>query len=122
MPKTKTIHLVSPIDIHGQHVDRVELREPSGAMYAEHGEPRILVRGQDNAYFVQVNTSIQAYLRKCVVHEHAAALLQLLSLADEMQLKDGLFDFFMEAEASVAAKRQTNSSSTSAASATTPLN
>ena len=111
MPATKTIELAQPFEHHGATVTHVELKEPSGALYAQLGEPRILVRNTEGGYYVEQTEIIKKYIDKLVVHQDGALLLTLMDLSDVMQIKEELFGFFAVAEAKIIARRVTSSSS-----------
>jgi hypothetical protein len=111
MATTVTIALLNPIEHHGATLSNLELREPSGALYAQLGEPRILVRNSEGGYYVEQTDVIRKYLDKLIVHQDGAILLSLMSMADVMRVKEELFGFFAVAEAKTIAQRATSSSS-----------
>lgn len=111
MAMTVTVKLLAPFEHHGVTIDTVELKEPSGALYAQLGEPRILVRNADGGYYVEQTDVIRRYLDKCILHQDGSTLLGLMSLSDVMKLKEELFGFFAVAEAKIIAERALSSSS-----------
>ena len=111
MPATTTVKLLAPFEHHGATIDSIELREPSGALYAQLGEPRILVRNAEGGYYVEQTEIIKKYIDKLIVHQDGALLLTLMDLSDVMQIKEELFGFFAVAEAKIIARRVTSSSS-----------
>ena len=111
MADSKTLDLFVPVEHHSTTIARIELRQPSGGLYAELGEPRLAVRTGTGFYFVEQPDVIRRYLDKCIVHQDGAELLKLMSLPDVIALKDELFGFFTAAEAIVIARKQTTSSS-----------
>ena len=109
---TRQIDLHKPFEHHGATIATLTLKEPSGGLYADLGEPRILVRtGQGGGYYVEQPQTIKAYLDKLIDHQDGAELLKLMGLADVMQTKEQLFGFFADAEAVIISKRLTSSSS-----------
>jgi hypothetical protein len=100
MAKTIKIELVDAIQWHGQPLAAIELKEPTGAQYADLGEPRLIVRLADGGgYWIEQPTVIRAYLERCIAHEGGADLLSLMSLADAMRVKEQLIGFFTSAAA-----------------------
>ena len=113
MPATVTLKLLVPFEHHGVTISSIELREPSGALYAKLGEPRIVVQSKDGGYYVEQTEVINRYLDKSVVHQDGSTLLSLMSLVDVMRLKQELFSFFTVAETTIIALRAASSSSAS---------
>lgn len=115
-PRRKvTIDLAEPVELFGQRIARLTLREPGGAAYSQLGEPCTPVFGQSGSVFVAEQPSvIRAYLEQQIEVDDAAALLNLLSLQDYKTLKETLLGFFRDAEANLATRKPTNSSSASA--------
>ena len=112
MPATKTITLLSAFEHHGATVTSVELREPSGGLYAQLGDPRIAVRNAEGGgYWVEKDDTIKRYLDKLIVHQDGSKLLGLMSMADIMQIKEQLFRFFLDAEVLIIEQRAASSSS-----------
>lgn len=111
MPVTKTIALLEPFEHHGTTVTHVELREPSGALYSQLGDPRIAVRNAEGGYWVEKDDVVKRYLDRCIVHQDGATLLGLMSMADVMKVKEELFGFFAAAEGKIIAERAASSSS-----------
>lgn len=111
MPATAIVKLLAPFEHHGVTIDSVELREPSGALYAQLGDPRILVRNADGGYYVEKDDVIRRYLDRSIVHQDGSVLLGLMSMPDVMQIKEQLFLFFVAAEAKIIALRAASSSS-----------
>ena len=111
MPATKTIELAQPFEHHGATVTHVELKEPSGALYAQLGDPRIVVQTKDGGYYVEQTEVVKRYLDKLIVHQDGSVLLTLMSMPDVMRLKQELFGFFSVAETLIIALRAGSSSS-----------
>ena len=111
MPEIKTVKLSTPFEHHGATVDSVELREPSGGLYSQLGDPRIAVRDAEGGYWVEKDDTIKRYLDRCIVHQDGATLLGLMSMVDVMKLKEELFLFFAVAEGKIIAERAGSSSS-----------
>lgn len=111
---TKTIDLFEPFEHHGQTVSSIALRPVTGGMYADLGEPRILVRTGAGGYWVEQPDIIRRYLDRCIVDKDSTGseLLKLMSLSDVIAVKDELLGFFVAAEAAIMSRRQTSSSST----------
>ena len=111
MAKTKTVQLLDGFEWHGETVKSVSLAEPSGAAVAELGEPRVLVRTVNGAYFVEQTHTLKQYIERCLKHDAGSDALRLVTMADYMILKDEIADFFTQAESRIAASRPTPSSS-----------
>lgn len=110
----KVIKLSEPFEMHGRKVSEIALKEPSGWDAATIGEPRVFVYNTNSSlggYFVEMPEVIGKYLERCVDHEMGADVLRLLSLTDALETKAALFDFFIEAEQTIARKRSGNSAS-----------
>jgi hypothetical protein len=107
-----TIKLTKPIELHGKRLNEVELREPNGAMYIKHGEPRVLVfNASGSGYWVEQPDAIKAYLEALVIHDLGGDLLNVMNLEDAMGLKESMFAFFTDAAERLAARKSTASSS-----------
>ena len=103
-----TIDLVDPFVIFDKRLEKIVLKEPSGALYTQLGEPRILVRMPDNsAYWVEQPETSRAYLDKLLDVEGGASVLMAMSLADSMQVKAAFFGFFTQAAAKASEKNKT---------------
>lgn len=115
MAKTVTITLVEPIKWGDDAVTSIELREPSGKLFAELGEPRIWVRSKDGSgYWVEQTTVLAQYVEKSIVNKGGADLLRSMSLIDVMQIKEALLDFFIEASNLILTRKFERSATTSA--------
>ena len=109
---SQTIKLSSPFVAHEKRTDEIVLKEPSGGLYTQLGEPRIaVINATGSAYWVEQPTVISAYFDKLIDHELGSVVLNFVSLEDAMALKEALFDFFTRAAAKLAARRSTTSSS-----------
>ena len=98
MAKRTTIKLSSPVIGHGAPVSSVVLREPTFAEHSVHGDPTIFARNSEGGVYLIENTAvIKAYLEACLVEPKDPLLLNQLSLADSIQLKDAMLDFFSDA-------------------------
>lgn len=113
MADTKTIELSVPFEHHSKLITSLDLRQPTGGLYAELGEPRIAVRTGTGGYWVEQPEVIKRYLDRCITHQDGAALLGLMDLSDVITLKDELFGFFAAAEAKAMSRKLMSSSSDS---------
>lgn len=111
MPAIVTVKLTDPFEHHGAEVTQVELREPSGGLYSQLGDPRIAVRNADGGYWVEKDDTVKRYLDRCIVHQDGAVILGLMSMVDVMKVKEEMFRFFAVAEAKIIAERAVSSSS-----------
>ncbi len=107
----KDIQLVDGFDWHGETVKVLTLNEPTGAMIADLGEPRVLVRTVHGAYFVEQTQAIKQYIERCSAHESGALAIKKMTMTDYMIIKDGISDFFTQAESRIAERKPTPSSS-----------
>jgi hypothetical protein len=98
MAKIVTVKLFDPIKWFEKDVVEVQLMEPSGAQFAELGEPQVWVYSADGStYAVEQTSVLRRYVEKSLKHEGGADLLKLMSLVDVMQVKKELLGFFTEA-------------------------
>jgi hypothetical protein len=102
----KTIQLKKPIELAGgEIVKEVQIKEPIGALYIEHGDPRMLVKNADQAlYWVEDRAAIKGYLEACILNQAGQPdpfLLRLMSLADIKRVKDVLLSFFTIADEAI---------------------
>lgn len=111
MPETKTVTLIRPIEHHNATITQVQLREPSGGLYARLGDPRVLVRTKEGGYYVDQPEVIRAYLDKIIDHQDGAVLLGLMGMSDVMMIREELFGFFLAAEGTIIARRGSGSPS-----------
>jgi hypothetical protein len=112
MAKSTTIDLIDPIVWPDKPLNQLILKEPTGGLYSDLGEPRILVRNIDGAgYYVEQVELIRKYLDACLDIDGGASVLRMLSLADAMRIKAALFDFFTDADVAISSRNKTSSSS-----------
>ena len=117
----KRVDLVEPIpEWFGKPVAALDLEEPRGR-HLMFGEPRTWITNADGAVYSVENTSaIERYINELLryadgsmIDGGAATLFARLSLADALQVKAALFDFFTEALRAPGSKPSKPSSSTS---------
>lgn len=95
---TTEIKLIRPIEHHGQTINSITLKEPTGGLYAKLGNPRLIVYNKDGSgYHVERDDAIEKYLDASIDHQDGSILLRLMSLADVMRVKAALLDFFTDA-------------------------
>jgi hypothetical protein len=100
-----TIKLDNPFTHANVLYESLTLKEPSGYLFIELGEPRIPVsQSNGGGYWVEQPVAIKAYFERCLDHPAGVAALAFMSLADAVKLKSALFDFFRAASASVTDK------------------
>lgn len=100
MSKTETITLQQPLTAHGKTITQIEVREPKASEFFALGDPQIIGRNPDGTiYAVEDEQKTRAYIEKCV--DIDPLLLSQLSLADAMNLKQVLFNFFLSARAAI---------------------
>lgn len=94
------IKLDKPVEAYGRKREQIELKEPSGGLYARLGEPRLGVYNDKSGhgYFVEQMDVINQYFDKLVDVEGdaavASAVLGAISITDMKRLKGALFSFF----------------------------
>lgn len=102
----KSLTLSAPVEYFGRQIAVVHLRPPRGAHLLRFGMPRFLCVNRDGAsWWVEKDEVIASYLDALVsldgdrpVEAGGTPLLNLLSLADSLALRDALFDFFSDAQ------------------------
>lgn len=91
-----TINLATPVELHGELITDVTIREPTGANYLDFGEPFVIVGAKGGGVFRAENDdAIRRYLGACVEHKAGAHLLRLMTLEDARAIKTALLDFFL---------------------------
>jgi hypothetical protein len=98
----RTITLLEPIEGPGASkeqptvtISQIVMREPRYPDIMALGEPRAYGRSEGGVMFTSEKEDIvEAYIRRLVIEPKDPALLNQLGLADTIQLKDMLFDFF----------------------------
>ena len=103
--KSVVIQLSEPLPWFSKTIEKLVVKEPSGALYLDLGEPRFFVRAADGTIFpIEREDVVAKYLGQIVVYENgehvdggAVPLLRALPLADTMALKGALLDFFVDA-------------------------
>lgn len=93
------IKLDTPVEAFNSKIETIELKEPTGGLYARIGEPRLGVYNDKSGhgYFVEQPDVINQYLDRLVdVGDSAATsvVLSSLSITDMKRLKGALFSFF----------------------------
>lgn len=124
MDRPKEIVLFQRIAWFDKPVDKLYLRPPTGFSFMKYAEPRFIVQMRDgSAYHLEKDDSINGYLGDLLslngtdpVDGGANALFRLLSLADCIQVREALFDFFGDAREMISGQSRARSSSTSNAS------
>lgn len=92
---TRTIPLSEPVTLHDKTHTEIRLREPTGGMLLDFGEPRIYSRTADGSFFgVEDRVAVASYLNACVENEGGVDLLKVLTLADMRAVKTALYLFF----------------------------
>src|SRR4051794_7498552 len=110
------VKLTKPVEVFGQTLNEITLREPTGKLYSRLGDPRIPIMNatSGSGYWVDREEIISQYLDTLIdIPEKAGTVLVLaqLSLPDMMSLRKALFDFFLKAGEKAAEMRQTSSPS-----------
>lgn len=101
------VTLVSPIEGESQ-IKTVTLREPKFDDLMLLGEPKAYARSEGGmVYTAERDGVIQAYIQRLLVEPKDPALLVQLCLADTIQLKEAVYDFFQSARQAIAAKSST---------------
>lgn len=118
MAKQRVITLVDPVPYAGRFVESLTLREPGMREFAMFGEPTVHTRSGNGTWIVVENSeSIAGYLGALiVVPPDLAGILDHVSLADLLQLKEALLGFFGDAREAGARITRTSSSASSAGS------
>lgn len=115
MPKTVTITLREPIVGHRGTITEIVLRAPNLTQYAAIGEPVTAVPGESGKLvYIENDQAIAGYMEACMVEPKDKLLLDQVQLADAMNIRDAVVDFFVEARReSRSPTSPTSSSSTS---------
>lgn len=98
----RTINLVEPIEGPGPNketptvqITQIILRAPKFPDVMLLGEPRAFGRSEGGVMFTSEKEDVvDAYIRRLVIEPKDPALLNQCGLADTVQLKDAIFDFF----------------------------
>jgi hypothetical protein len=99
MAKTIPVELSEPITLFDKPIKAIEVVEPTGSQFLDHGEPQLTARTADGAfYMVEDREAIRSYVKACITidgkHEHAGALVSLLGLGDMKKIKSAVLSFF----------------------------
>lgn len=116
MRKTKTVKLSHPFEMFGKSVTEITVKEPTGGLYSQFGDPRIAVTNPSSGsiYFAEREDVIATYLDQLIEHETGGApIVSQLSLEDVITVKHAMLSFFHEAEAKAFKKLSTLSFSAS---------
>lgn len=108
------IKLDTPIKAFEKTFESIEMKEPTGGLYARLGEPRLGVYNDKSGhgYYVEQLDTINQYFDKLVDVGDVAAnsvILSQLSITDMKRLKSALFSFFDTAAEKAASLRWTPS-------------
>lgn len=80
-------------EAHGRAYAEISVREPTGSLLMQHGEPTEVVYGRDGTPIVVENReAIAAYLRECC--DPGVEVLVQLNVADFRAVKAALTGFF----------------------------
>lgn len=106
------IELIEPRDWFGAPLTALYLRHPTAGHLSRFGEPQFWVTQKDSGYLLHKDDVIAQYIDALLstdgetpVDGGARALMETLSLADGMQIREALMDFFGAARAAVKARR-----------------
>lgn len=100
MAKQIVIELVEPIEAHEKLVRQVILREPRAADYFALGDPFVIGSNPDGTMFEVVNEPVvKGYIDR-LAESPNAALLNTLGVADAINVRRAVLDFFYTARAS----------------------
>lgn len=98
--KETTITLIEPIKGHEGPITALTVREPTYREYFEIGDPQIIAKNPDDTiYAVDNDKALQAYADKCINLD--PLLLKQLCLADAMQVRGAILDFFLSARKAI---------------------
>lgn len=111
---SKTISLSQPIKGHnGEQIGSVTLREPKYRDYMDLGLPVtwVTINAEGGGFEQEAASLIGAWIERLA--DIDPNFLELLSLADSLELRDAVIGFFREARARKAPKSSTNSGASS---------
>lgn len=99
MATEKKIALTRTYTGHGSGTRTAIVREPTGGLYLDHGEPYEAQRLPDSAVPIVIENreAIRAYIEACVTFEgetEPSAILRQLSVADIRAVKEAVLGFF----------------------------
>jgi hypothetical protein len=110
----KIIKLIDPVKVYEREFREITLREPNAKLFMRLGAPRIPVMSSvsGSGYLIDRDDAIREYLKAIVDIKpdgselmYEEAIFDRLSLADTLQVREALFDFFVEAAQKIAARR-----------------
>lgn len=104
-----TIQLIEPIEGPGPskeiptvQITQVVLRSPKFPDIMSLGEPAAFARSEGGMVFqAEKDEVVGEYIRRLLVEPKDPQLLNQLGLADSLQLKDAIFDFFKVARGAI---------------------
>lgn len=97
-----TVKLIEPIEGHEGQVKEVVLRAPKFTDIMLLGEPAAFARSEGGMIFQAEKDGVVAdYIKRLLVEPKDTALLSQLGLADSLQLKEAIFDFFKAAREAI---------------------
>lgn len=98
-----TVKLSTPIRGHGGDIAEIILREPKYRDVISLGEPSAFARSDGGMVFsAEREGVVEGYIARLLVEPKDPALLDQLSIADTLKLKEAVYGFF-------AAAREANS-------------
>lgn len=107
MAKQIIIKLIEPFQgmgKDGELVNEVIVREPNGRDFAELGEPYVFARnGKELIITAENENAIKAYIERCIVQPNVLLTMNGLKLADMIQVKEAILDFFAVARRAASA-------------------
>jgi len=99
---SKKLSLSKPIEIHDEIISELEFKEPTGAIFLDLGEPRILSKSKDDIlYLIDNDAVIKDYMHRCVMGEHGQTLLHMLNLKDARAARELVLSFFTDADQAI---------------------
>ncbi len=98
------LELSEPVELFGERVSEIEIKEPRASDYLELGEPRIFARTPDGSFYAIEDVGVvKAYLSRCISKKDSAGkempnqgLIAMMALSDIRRAREALISFFSD--------------------------
>lgn len=100
------IKLINPIEGPETQIKQIVLREPRWPDVMRLGEPSAYAQSDGGmVYTAEKDDIVQAYVQRLLVEPKDPALLEQVSLADTLQIREAVFSFFHNARKVISGAR-----------------
>jgi hypothetical protein len=99
-----TLELSNPIELFGEIISEIDIKEPRAHDYLQLGEPRIFARTPDGSFYAIEDIGVvKQYLSRCISKTDSAGkdipsqgLIAMMALSDIRRAREAVLGFFSD--------------------------